>query len=230
LSISGEYVLTVDRKFRDPLSVKLNARLVIVSNELPKLADASGALAGRFFQLLLSRSWVDREDTALFDRLRTELPGILLWAVENRRRLRDRGRFVPPRSAVGLVEDMEDLASPIKVFVRERCAVGPGQRVEVSELYREWCLWCSTTGQREAGTHATFGRDLHAAVPTAGKARLRTPEGRLHVYTGIRLRGESDPDDNPDRAGGQGGHSGHTVPPLDAGNEPAPSESPGTAS
>ena len=229
LSISGEDVLTVDRKFRDPLSVKLNARFVVVSNELPKLADTSGALAGRFFPLLLSRSWFDREDTALFDRLRAELPGILLWAVEGWRRLRERGRFVQPCSAAGLVEDMEDLASPIKVFLRERCAVGPGQRVEVSELYREWCRWCSTTGQRDAGTHATFGRDIRAAVPTAVKARLRTPEGRLHVYTGIRLRDDSDPDHDASVAGGQGGHSGHSAPPLDAGNEPGLSESHGTA-
>jgi putative DNA primase/helicase len=42
LSITGEDMLTVDRKFRDPWSGKLPARFVILSNELPKFKDSSG--------------------------------------------------------------------------------------------------------------------------------------------------------------------------------------------
>ena len=58
LSITGEDMLTVDRKFREPWSGKLPARFTILSNELPKFKDSSGAIANR---LLIcrspSRSW-----------------------------------------------------------------------------------------------------------------------------------------------------------------------------
>jgi len=217
LSISGEDSLTIDRKYRDPLTVKLNTRFVILSNELPRLGDASGALAGRLILLRLTQSWYGKEDPKLFDRLRDELPGILLWSIEGWRRLRYRGRFLQPTSAVRLVEDMEDLSSPVGAFVRDRCRVAPGERIEVSDLYREWRSWCDTHGRKEPGTEASFGRDLRAAVPSIDKTRPRTPEGRLHIYTGIRLRRDSDPyrDDEP-TPGGPTGHSGHSDQTLHA--------------
>ena len=217
LSISGEDALSVDRKFRPAIDGKLPARFVILSNELPRLGDASGALAGRLILLRLIRSWYGKENTHLFDRLKAELPGILLWAIKGWLRLRERGRFVQPQSGVGLVEDMEDLSSPVNAFLRERCWLAHGERIEVSELYREWRGWCETHGRKEPGTEETFGRDLRAAAPSIDKSRPRTLEGRLHFYTGIRLRRDSDPDRPAEgTAGGQSGHRGHSDQPFNA--------------
>jgi putative DNA primase/helicase len=217
LSISGEDAMTVDRKHRDPITVKLPTRFVILSNELPRLGDASRALAGRLVLLRLTRSWFGKEDHGLFDRLQPELPGALLWAVEGWRRLRDRGRFVQPESGAELVRDMEDLSSPVGAFVRDRCRVGPGAQVEVGELYREWRAWCEDHGRKEPGTEETFGRDLRAAVPEVEKTRPRVEGGRQSVYTGIRLRTDTDPDDgDEDAADGRSGHRGHRDPPMHA--------------
>jgi putative DNA primase/helicase len=55
LSISGEDTLTVNRKYRDQWTGKLPFRLHVISNELPKLGDASTAIVGRIVLLLLSR-------------------------------------------------------------------------------------------------------------------------------------------------------------------------------
>jgi putative DNA primase/helicase len=43
-----------------------------------------------------------------------EVPGILLWALQGLKRLRERQRFVQPDSALELVKTLEDLSSPIK--------------------------------------------------------------------------------------------------------------------
>ena len=75
LSISGEDAQTIDRKFLPPVSVKLYSRFMLLTNELPKLADASGALPGRMILLRLSQSWYGSEDTTLTDRLLAELSG-----------------------------------------------------------------------------------------------------------------------------------------------------------
>jgi putative DNA primase/helicase len=77
LSISGEDALTIDRKNLPPVTVKLPTRIVILTNELPRLSDASGALAGRFLILRLENSFYGREGMNLTDRLMKELPGIL---------------------------------------------------------------------------------------------------------------------------------------------------------
>jgi putative DNA primase/helicase len=185
LSISGEDALTIDRKHRDPVTGKLNVRFVILSNELPRLGDSSGAFAGRLILLRLTESFFGKEDPKLFDRLRKEMPGILLWAIDGWRRLQNRGRFVQPASGAELIKDMENLSSPVGAFVRDRCIVGPGCSVEVGELYQAWRVWCDQHGRKEPGTEETFGRDLRAAVPSINRSRPRTQEGRISLYTGI---------------------------------------------
>ncbi len=105
LSISGEDDQTIDRKHLPAWTGKLSTRFVLISNELPRLRDVSGALAGRLIILRFTRSFYGREDMALFERLRPELPGILRWALSGWERLNRRGRFIQPRSARSTRDD-----------------------------------------------------------------------------------------------------------------------------
>lgn len=186
LCISGEDTLTIDRKHMTSVTMKLPTRFVFFSNELPRLNDASGALAGRFMILRLTNSFYGREDKSLTGKLLTELPGILNWAIEGWRRLRERGHFVQPASVEDAVRDMEDLSSPVGAFVRERCEVAPGMRAWVDDLYAAWKTWCEQEGRSIVTTKQTFGRDLSAAVP--GVARRRGT-GNTTFYEGISLKG-----------------------------------------
>ena len=126
LCISGEDTLSVDRKHLTSVTMKLPTRFLFLTNEFPRLTDASGALAGRFVILRLTRSFYGEEDTGLTDRLLEELPGILNWAIEGWQRLRARGHFVMPATSQDAVQEIEDLSSPVSAFVRDWCLVGPG--------------------------------------------------------------------------------------------------------
>ena len=121
LSITGEDCQTIDRKNLQPITLKLNTRFVIVSNELPRLGDASGALVSRMILLRTPNSFYGCEDTELTNKLLAELPGIFLWAVSGWQSLRERGRFIQPDSALDTLSELSDLSSPISAFVRERC-------------------------------------------------------------------------------------------------------------
>jgi putative DNA primase/helicase len=204
LSISGEDKQTVDRKYQEPVTTKLTARFMILTNELPRLNDASGALASRLIALRLVHSFYGREDHGLTGKLLKELPGILLWAAEGWRRLRERGHFEQPESGLEMAQEMEDLSSPVGAFVRECCALGPGYEVGVRELFTHWQTWCLDRGRKEPGTEQTFGRDLLAAVPGLGRRKLRTEGGRVRTYLGIRLRGSDEPEPD-DSVVGEGG-------------------------
>jgi putative DNA primase/helicase len=188
LSISGEDALTIDRKFQEAATAKLSARLMIFSNELPRLGDSSGALASRFIVLRLTKSFLGHEDHDLGAKLQTELPGVLLWAIAGWQRLRERGRFVQPESGRELTDGMEDLCSPVGAFVRECCLVDPLCRVGVDDLFSAWRGWCDRNGRREAGTIQTFGRDLMAVVATLRRIRTREGEERGRAYEGIGLK------------------------------------------
>ncbi|MFN0137986.1 MAG: phage/plasmid primase, P4 family [Phycisphaerae bacterium] len=184
LTISGEDAVTVDRKYLGAVTMKLPTRFMIITNELPRLTDASGALAGRFVMLQLTRSFYGREDTKLTAKLITELPGILLWSIEGLRRLNARGHFVQPASVAETVQDMENLASPVTAFVRESCVLEPSARIDADMLYRAWTEWCERDGRSMVTTKQVFGRDLAAAFAGV-RCRGNGRTGRF--YQGLRL-------------------------------------------
>ena len=189
LCISGEDTLTVDRKFLGSLTMKLATRFMFLTNELPRLKDASGALAGRFLVLRLTKSFYGCEDVTLTATLMNELPGILLWAIDGLKRLRDRGHFVQPKSVLDAVRDMEDLSSPVLAFVRDQCVVAPGCRIWVDNLYAAWKSWCERSGRDSVSNKQMFGRDLAAAVP--GVVRRRGAND-VPFYGGIDLKGATE--------------------------------------
>ena len=188
LTVSGEDAVMINRKYREAVSVRLATRFLIFTNEAPSFADASGALASRFIVLKLERSFLGKEDLGLTSRLLQELPGIFAWALEGLDRLGKRGRFIQPVSAADVIEDLEDLASPITAFIRDCCVVGPQQEVLVADLFEAWRRWCATGG-RNPGSLQTFGRDLRAAHTAVRRSRPRTLDGgRQPTYVGIGLR------------------------------------------
>jgi putative DNA primase/helicase len=188
LSISGEDAITIDRKFKSSWTGRLGTRFMLLTNELPRLNDSSGALARRFVVLVLRRSFYGQEDPHLTDKLLAELPGILNWALVGYARLRQRGYFVQAESAREAIEDLEALASPVSAFVRDCCNVGVGLQVAIDALYSKWDEWCRSNGRRDAGNKETFGKDLKAAFSSIRVRRLRgEDDNRVRVYEGISL-------------------------------------------
>jgi putative DNA primase/helicase len=158
---------------------------VILSNELPPFGDASGAIATRFVTLVGTRSFLNHEDIALTDKLRTELTAILNWSLVGLDRLHERGHFTEPKSSRDAMITLADLASPVAAFVRERC-IREGD-VLCSELFDTWKQWADDNGHKPGST-ATFGANLRAAVPGVQVSRPRDGEARQRRYTGVSLR------------------------------------------
>ena len=159
LSVSGEDWITVNIKHKEQWSGKLPSRFVICSNELPRLGDASGAIAGRFVMLLLNHSWLGKEDPHLEPEPDQELPGILNWSLDGLTRLGEQGRFTMPSSAQAAFVALQDLASPVRAFVRDCCVTGPDEEVVIDELWKAWRTW------RQKTTATVKGRDQTSIRP-----------------------------------------------------------------
>jgi len=187
LSISGEDPLTINRKFLPSLTIQLPTRIMMMSNELPDMRDASGALAKRYIVLTLQKSWFGQEDTSLFQRLCAELPGILLWALRGLAQLQQRGKFLQPASSAQTVEELEAMTSPIKAFISEKCEIKPHASVPVAVLFEAWRIWCSATGYPQSGNVQSFGKNLRAAFPAVAMSRPQEAHTRGRCYMGISL-------------------------------------------
>jgi len=186
LSISGEDEIYIDVKHKDPLSVKLNTRIILVSNDLIKLVDSSGALTNRLLLCNLTESFLGREDLSLEDDLVKELPGIMNWAIEGWHELQQNGKFIQPASAQPLLELFGAQASPVREFVSEYCHIGHDKAVPKEDLYIAWKVWCENSGHR-SGAKNTFSRNLFSAYPKISAERRMIDGNRNHYFTGIDL-------------------------------------------
>jgi putative DNA primase/helicase len=153
-----------------------------------RIEDASGALASRFLILTLNESFYGREDHHLLERFIPELPGILLWALDGWDRLYKRGRFLTPPSTDKLIQQFEDLGSPVGAFVRECCEINRGFEVPVEKLFSSWKEWCSENGSERARNAQVFAKDLRACVPWLNMIRPRVCGSRIRYFTGLKLK------------------------------------------
>ncbi|POG00117.1 phage/plasmid primase, P4 family [Pseudomonas putida] len=188
LSISGEDTLTIDRKYKPAWTGALKTRLLMFSNELPKILDDSGALSSRFIVLRMRKSFYGKEDTGLADRLLLELPAILNWSLDGLERLKKRGYFRQPVSALELVQELEKLSSPISAFVSDKCVISPTAHVGCDQLYQAYDLYCRyQEGWKSTATNASFGASLRSVLPDLERVRIGTRDNRSWIYRGIGL-------------------------------------------
>ena len=209
LSISGGDSQSIPRKHISNWNGLLPTRFAMLTNELPKFTDASGALPSRLIILILTISFLGREDGELLGRILGELPSIFRWALDGLDRLRKRKRFVIPRSSKEAVRQVEDLASPVGAFIRERCVIDARDkkhRVQCTELHSAYKQWSVAKGFTFSKTEELFGRDLSAACPGLKRSRLwvevtaadgkKKRERKWH-YIGIALRRDDPPPPTP---------------------------------
>ena len=190
LQIVSEDGIDVNRKQKAILeNVRLAVRFVVATNELPALVDQTEALLARSLILRFTKTFKGQEDTSLKAKLDAELPGILCWAVAGWKRLASKGRFTEPTASDTLKHELADLLNPVGAFVREKCIVQEGEKVDRVDLYHAWKDWCEREGRNEPGTNEIFGRNLRSVVPSLGDHRRRDSDGnRVRSYVGIRLR------------------------------------------
>ncbi|KKL57613.1 hypothetical protein LCGC14_2233680, partial [marine sediment metagenome] len=95
--VGGDLIL-MERKYRDPITIRPTAKLVFCTNDLPIISDKSNATWRRM--LLVPFTNVvpqEAQNRNLFSELCTELPGIWNWAFQGYKMLQERGNFPEPQ-------------------------------------------------------------------------------------------------------------------------------------
>lgn len=187
LSISGEDILDVNRKYREQWTGKLGTRVMILSNEIPQFGDESAAISGRFVVLSMNETFLGREDHALYESLCGELPGILEWALQGLDRLTAHGSFTDSEAGSDAARTMRDLASPISAFIQDRCEIGTDHTTPVDAVWSAWKQWAEDAGVGKS-SRQWLGRSIRAASPRVRTAQPRDENGQQYrAFVGIRL-------------------------------------------
>lgn len=194
LSISGCDTIPVERKYHDLKHVRLRARFMMSTNEMPTMNDTAGALLQRIIVLKMDKSFADEQDTTLSEKIALELPGILNWALVGWRRVAERKEILQPACFQKTVDVLESQISPIRAFVKSCCDVGPDFSIGGSPLHTAYTNYMLSGGQRPLEAN-WFYRHLFTAVPGLDKKERRIKGGggkRQMTYVGLKLKDETE--------------------------------------
>jgi len=198
LGIIGGDLVTVERKNEDDWVGRLNARFVIMSNEIPRFVDASGAIGTRFVGFQLVKSFKGREDRQLPTRLQGEMSGIFNWVLAGLVRLQDNAEvFTEPRTQLEMIEAVEDVAAPVATFLRDEFTI-TGSELDVvprTEVYNKYRIWCADNGYSPTNADGLGNRVNAAAIEGVRSENMRNPPGlqvgRARVITGLKKNNNS---------------------------------------
>jgi putative DNA primase/helicase len=145
--ISGEPV-QVERKFRDPYDLTPRAKIAWAMNELPRIPAEAEGLFRRVEIIRFPEIPAADRDPSLKEDIKSEGPGILNWALEGLRRLRDRGGFEVPEKVSNATAEFRENNDIPAFFIEERCTTGVDKKVKALDLYTEYKEWCLETGHK----------------------------------------------------------------------------------
>jgi len=174
--IAGERI-AVDRKYRDPISIHVRGKWLVLGNHLPAITDHSTGFWRRWDIVPFSVTIPERGRDPLLAKtiIETELSGVLSWALEGLVRLQSRGGFdpvIPAAMAAVLHEAKADTNSVVAwaedcgIAIQVPCTT---RKDAVFEHYRQWC---SANAMREVSS-VQFWKRLREHVKGIDESRPR---------------------------------------------------------
>jgi putative DNA primase/helicase len=183
--VSGDPI-QVERKNKDPYFFCPTARIFAATNSLPYSKDSTHGLDRRLLLLTCNRTFAPHEmDRDLISKLKLELPGIFVWALEGMARLKAQDKFTEVPSCVAAMDDFKVSRNSVALFKRDclempginSVAVGGGDkayRVQGHELYKVYKAYCA------ANTYQAFGNEgFGKKLKELGVEQIR-PGGKRH--------------------------------------------------
>ena len=144
--IAGEKI-QIDRKYETPLSTHIRGKWLVLGNHLPAITDHSIGFWRRWdivpFNVTIKES--ERDPLLANSIIRTEMPGVLNWALEGLLRLQKRGAFevTLPVAMQNILSDAKRESNSVQAWLEENDIVAShslqSTKDEIYENYREWC-------------------------------------------------------------------------------------------
>ena len=182
--------MTTNRKYQKHVTFTPTARLVVAWNERPVIKDTSDGFWERIKLIAFKRQFLgSAADTSLDDKLRLELPGILNWAVEGYRRLKERGRLPECPSVKRAGENFRSQSDPVRSYIMEHWARGDGEPLTKNMVYNHY-LQHRLDQETEPLTEERFFKELYRCLPgvEAARHRIGKADVRVPVLTGLCLK------------------------------------------
>lgn len=188
-AFTGGDLISTDRKHREIFQFKATARLVVSTNNRPRVADESNGFWDRMlllpFNVFIPEHKRDRDLAARI--LASEAEGVLQWSLIGLRRLYTQRQFTEPLVCKREKQEYRQESNPVFDFVGDCVLQDEGASVEVGALYDAYVLWCKRRGEKPKD-HSSFGKSLTRVCHGYETHQVRKQDGsRRRYYIGLGL-------------------------------------------
>lgn len=193
--IAGESVM-VDRKYLDPLTIRIKGKWLVLANHFPAVTDQSNGFWRRWDIVPFSVVIPEHERQPLLEQriVEDELASVLNWAIEGLLRLLKRGSFdvaLPGPMKAMLHQAKTETNSVQAWFEAVDCRLGTEARTPKTQVYTHYAEWCRANGMAPVSS-VKFWKRVPEVVG-AGKLmddRMRANDGTQPRSCNIQLQME----------------------------------------
>jgi putative DNA primase/helicase len=183
-SLTGGDTIAARRLYSEAFEFEPTFKLWLAANHKPRIAGTDLGIWRRVRLVPFTVEIPEAEqDQNLKEALKTELPGILAWAVAGCRLWQLHGLGLPDevRAATEAYRSEQDTLGN---FLEEYCEVGAGYTALVGQLYDAYKEWCRD-GEQKPSSKIVFGRMLGERGFLAKE--MGTGNNKLVHRLGLRL-------------------------------------------
>lgn len=176
---------TVSARFMrgDFFEFKPTFKLLIAGNHRPRLRNVDEAMRRRIHMVPFTVNIPkDEQDQRLSEKLETEWPGILQWAIDGCMAWRERG-LSPPQSVLAATEDYLQSEDTMAQWIEESLTDSEHAFELSSDLYDHFKKWCVAAGENDEMTQRAFSIELGKRGPTSHREAGTGKRG----FKGMRL-------------------------------------------
>ena len=183
--LTGQDPIRARFLYGDPFQFIPQFKLFVNTNNKPTIRDQSNAIWRRLKMVRFGRDYRNNPDGELPERLRAEMPGILLWMVQGCLNWQKYGHLWEPEEVIEATEDYRAEMDLLRDFIEEMCIVGPGLEATSGDLYKAYGDWAKDTGLDKK--ERLYQRSFGLALGEQGFVKARGTGG-VRLWRGIALR------------------------------------------
>lgn len=189
--VTGRDTVTARYLFKEYFEYRPKMKIFLACNHKPIIKGNDHAIWRRIRLIPFNVKIPDEEqDKELDQKLKTEMPGILAWAVRGCLEWQEHG-LGKPEAVQDATAEYRDEMDVLGEFFRDCCVLGDSLQAVSSELYREYMDWAQDSGIRRPMSQTMFSLRL----AERGFERKRVTGGKV-AWLGIGLRSSTELPEN----------------------------------
>ena len=195
--LTGNDPVSIEAKFKDHINFLNYAKMIFSCNQLPLSKDTSDALYRRWILLNFPNNFdEDRADINLLEKITTpeELSGILNWAVEGLKRLREQKKFSYKFTIEQIRDQYERLSNSLHAFVKDFYEFDGKTAIPKTKIYAEYQKYCHSRNL-PIKSSSCVGRELPQLMGVISERRI-IEKKREMCWVGMCEKTESESEDD----------------------------------